>query len=51
MTDIFKRLQDFCDKNHLVDVEDKVPIFLCSVGAHMFNAVNKCSMCDFDPER
>ena len=35
--------------NHLVDVADKVPIFLSSIGAHMFNAVNKCSMCDFDP--
>lgn len=49
MTDIFTRLQTFCDKNHLVDVEDKVPIFICSIGAHLFNAVNKCSMCDFDP--
>lgn len=47
--DIFDRVQKFCDKNHLVDVADKVPIFLCSIGAHMFNAVNKCSMCDFDP--
>ena len=47
--DIFDRVQRFCDKNHLVDVADKVPIFLCSIGAHMFNAVNKCSMCDFDP--
>ena len=49
MTDIFDRVQKFCDMNHLVDVADKVPIFLCSIGAHMFNAVNKCSMCDFDP--
>lgn len=49
MTDIFKRLQDFCDKNHLIDVEDKVPIFICSIGAHLFNTINKCSMCDFDP--
>jgi hypothetical protein len=47
--DIFDRVQNFCDDNHLVDVADKVPVFLCSIGAHMFNAVNKCSMCDFDP--
>jgi hypothetical protein len=51
MTDIFERLLDFCERNYIIDVEDKVPIFLCSVGAHMFNAVNKCSMCDFDPDR
>ena len=49
MTDIFDRVQDFCDENFLVDVADKVPIFICSIGAHMFNAVNKCAMCDFDP--
>ena len=49
MKDIFDRVQKFCDDNYLVDVQDKVPIFLCSIGAHLFNAVNKCSMCDFDP--
>lgn len=49
MTDIFDRVQNFCDENFLVDVADKVPIFICSIGAHMFNAVNKCVMCDFDP--
>lgn len=49
MTDIFDRVQQFCDDNYLVDVQDKVPIFICSIGAHLFNAVNKCSMCDFDP--
>jgi hypothetical protein len=47
--DIFDRVQRFCDMNHLVDVADKVPIFICSIGAHMFNSVNKCHMCDFDP--
>ena len=46
---IFKRMLDFCDKNHIVDVDDKVPIFLCSIGGHLFNTVNKCSMCDFAP--
>ncbi len=47
--DIFDELQDFCDKNHYVNVQDKVPIFLCSIGAHIFNTINKCSRCDFDP--
>jgi hypothetical protein len=47
---IFNRVLDFCEKNHIIDVEDKVPIFLCSVGAHLFNTVNKCSMCDFAPK-
>jgi len=46
---IFKRMLDFCDKNHIIDVADKVPIFLCSIGGHLFNTVNKCSMCDFAP--
>tara|TARA_R110001632_G_scaffold9190_2_gene35506 strand:- start:224 stop:1543 length:1320 start_codon:yes stop_codon:yes gene_type:complete len=48
--DIFTRVLEFCDKNYLVDVADKVPIFLCSIGAHLFNTVNKCSMCDFAPK-
>ena len=54
MTDIdniFHSVQDFCDGNHLIDVADKVPIFVCSIGAHIFNAINKCSMCDFDPAK
>lgn len=46
---IFTRMLDFCKKNHIIDVEDKVPIFLCSIGGHLFNTVNKCSMCDFAP--
>jgi len=49
--DIFNAVQSFCDSNHYVDVDDKVPIFLCSIGAHIFNCLNKCSRCDFDPER
>lgn len=47
--DVFDRVQDFCDANHLIDVADKVPVFIASIGAHLFNAVNKCSRCDFDP--
>lgn len=46
---IFKRVLDFCERNYIIDVEDKVPIFLCSIGGHLFNTVNKCSMCDFAP--
>lgn len=48
--DIFGAIQDFADGNHLIDVEDKIPIFVCSIGAHIFNAINKCSRCDFDPK-
>ena len=48
--DIFTELQTFCDENHYVDVGDKLPIFLCSIGAHIFNCLNKCSRCDFDPD-
>lgn len=46
---IFERVLDFCKRNYIVDVDDKVPVFLCSIGAHLFNTVNKCSMCDFAP--
>ena len=48
--DVFDDLQAFCDANFYVDVDDKLPIFLCSIGAHIFNTLNKCSRCDFDPE-
>ena len=48
--DIFDAVQEFCDDNHYIEVDDKVPIFVCSVGAHIFNSINKCSRCDFDPE-
>lgn len=46
---IIDRLITFADANHYVDVADKIPIFACSIGAHIFNAINKCSRCDFDP--
>lgn len=49
MTKIIDRLVGFAQRNYYVDVEDKIPIFACSIGAHMFNAINKCSRCDFDP--
>ena len=48
--DIFERTLDFVRRNHYVDVEDKIPLFLCSIGGHIFNALNKCSRCDFDPD-
>lgn len=47
---VFERIEEFARRNYYVDVEDKIPIFLCSVGGHIFNALNKCSRCDFDPE-
>lgn len=49
MNGIIKRLVDFTEANHYIDVADKVPIFACSIGAHIFNAINKCSRCDFMP--
>jgi len=51
ISDIFQATTEFCEGNHLIDVADKVPIFICSIGAHIFNAINKCSMCDFDPAK
>lgn len=47
---VFESITDFASRNHYVDVADKVPIFICSIGAHIFNALNKCSRCDFDPD-
>tara|TARA_R110000744_G_scaffold377287_1_gene492152 strand:+ start:26 stop:1024 length:999 start_codon:yes stop_codon:yes gene_type:complete len=47
---IFDSTEEFANKNHYVDVADKMPIFICSIGAHIFNALNKCSRCDFDPD-
>lgn len=47
---IFQKIQAYAKRNYFVDVEDKIPIFVCSVGAHLFNTINKCSSCDFDPE-
>ena len=46
---IINAVTEFALDNHYVDVEDKVPIFICSIGAHLFNTSNKCSRCDFDP--
>ena len=48
--DVFDELQTFCDDNNYIDVADKLPIFICSVGAHLFNALNKCHYCPFDPD-
>ena len=48
--DVIEEVKDFAKRNHYVGVDDKIPIFLCSVGAHIFNSLNKCSRCDFDPE-
>lgn len=47
---IFDSTEEFANKNHYVDVADKMPIFICSIGAHIFNGLNKCSRCDFDPD-
>ncbi len=46
---IFDEIQSFVDTSHYIDVEDKVGVFICSIGAHIFNSLNKCSRCDFDP--
>ena len=47
---IFTSVKEFARRNYYVDVDDKLPIFLCSIGSHIFNALNKCSRCDFDPD-
>ena len=47
--DIFQATQKYCDLNYLIDLEDKIPIFLCSVGSHIFNSMNQCATCDFEP--
>ena len=47
---IFTTVKEFARRNYYVDVDDKLPIFLCSIGSHVFNALNKCSRCDFDPD-
>tara|TARA_R110002020_G_scaffold23154_1_gene77418 strand:- start:6108 stop:7439 length:1332 start_codon:yes stop_codon:yes gene_type:complete len=51
MIDIFNEVQNFCNRNYYIDVDDKIPIFLCSIGGHIFNCINKCSRCDFDPDK
>ena len=47
--DIFTEVQKYADGNHYVDIEDKLPIFLCSIGTHIFNGINKCWYCPFVP--
>lgn len=47
--DIFKTMNDYVKRNHYVDVEDKVPVFLCSIGTHIFNGLNQCGTCPFEP--
>tara|TARA_B100000424_G_C22943246_1_gene501842 strand:- start:434 stop:1768 length:1335 start_codon:yes stop_codon:yes gene_type:complete len=47
--DIFDMVMEYAAKNYYIDVEDKIPVFVCSVGGHLFNSINKCSRCDFDP--
>ncbi len=37
------------NRNHYVDVDDKIPVFLCSIGTHIFNGLNKCGTCPFIP--
>lgn len=46
---IFKTMAEYVRRNHYVDVEDKVPVFLCSIGTHIFNGLNKCGTCPFIP--
>ena len=33
--DVFTAVQRYADANNYVDVADKLPIFICSIGAHM----------------
>ena len=42
--DIFDEVSRFAEDNHYVDVEDKIPVFLCSIGTHIFNGINKCGL-------
>ena len=49
--DIFNLVETYASDNFFIGVEDKIPVFLCSVGAHMFNVINKgmtCHCCDED---
>ena len=38
---IFKKTQEFATRNFFIDVEDKIPIFLCSIGGHLFNTMSQ----------
>lgn len=42
-------MEEYVTRNHYVDVEDKIPVFLCSIGTHIFNGLNKCGTCPFVP--
>ena len=46
---IFNAMQEYVNRNHYIDVEDKIPVFLCSIGTHIFNGLNKCGTCPFIP--
>jgi hypothetical protein len=46
---IFKTMEEYVNRNHYIDVEDKVPVFICSIGTHIFNGLNKCGTCPFEP--
>ena len=48
--DVFDKTLEFAERNYYIDIADKLPVFLCSIGGHIFNAINKCSRCDFDPD-
>jgi len=46
---VFDAMAEYVERNHYVDVADKVPVFLCSIGTHIFNGLNKCGTCPFVP--
>tara|TARA_R100001015_G_scaffold18999_2_gene14024 strand:+ start:9475 stop:10761 length:1287 start_codon:yes stop_codon:yes gene_type:complete len=46
---IFETMRTYVNRNHYVDVDDKIPVFLCSIGTHIFNGLNKCGTCPFIP--
>jgi len=47
--DIFQAVKRYTDLNHYIDVDDKVPVFICSIGTHIFNGLNKCGYCPHVP--
>jgi hypothetical protein len=50
VNDVFAAIQEYADGNNYIDVEDKLPIFICSIGAHLFNTVNRCASCPYRPD-
>ena len=46
---IFDTVNEYVERNYYVDVADKVPVFICSIGTHIFNGLNKCGTCPFIP--